>query len=247
MQCDTPRTVTGKQLHPADQGYDPFMKNTQLFALFLGSILLGSILLGPILLATSMLAQTTNPASLPESGTVALARIRYLQAANRSSPVNDAENQAGENETLAQFSRRPPGPPMRRAMRPPMGGHPRMSGPNWGSHGAIGALIGFSVGAGAGAAWGATREPAANRAGDALLGGLLLGGLGAAMGAAIASLPPFPSRQFHRHRPWEDEDYDELGSRFKPRPAQREASPHLVRNQPPARQQAGLAAIQIAP
>jgi hypothetical protein len=227
------------------------MKNTRLFPLFLGSIRFASILLGSIPLASGVLAQTASPTSLPQSDTVAVARIRYLQSESSSSQGNDADSQAGENETLAQFSRRPPGPPFRRAMRPPMGGYPGMSGPNWGHHGAIGALIGFGVGAGAGAAWGATREPAANRAGDALLGGLLLGGLGAAVGAAIASLPPFPSRQFHRNRPWEDEDYDELGSRHKRRPAEEEASPHPARtparNQPPVRQQVALDAIQVAP
>jgi len=217
------------------------MKNAELFPLFLVSTLLGSILI-----ASNVLAQTTNPTSLPESDPVAVARIRYVQPESGSSPVNDADHQASENETLAQFSR-PPGPPFRRAMRPPMGGYRGMSGPNWGHHGAIGALIGFGIGAGTGAAWGASREPAANRAGDALLGGLLLGGLGAAMGAAIASLPPLPSRQFHRHRTWEDEDYDELGSRYKPRPANGGGSPHPARTQPSANQEAALADLPVAP
>jgi hypothetical protein len=187
------------------------------------------LLLAPILLASTLLAQGTNSSranNLPETDPVTLARNSYIEADSGSLPANNyaAPNEpALENEMLAQYSR-PPGPPFRPPMRPPMGSYPRMrSGPNWGDHGALGALIGFGVGAGAGVAWGTSREPAANRAGDALLGGLLLGGLGAAVGAAIASLPPFPRRQFHRFHSGED-DYDELGSHSKPHSAKGRAS-----------------------
>jgi len=201
------------------------------------------LLLGPILLASTVLAQCTNSSranNLPETDSVAVARRSYIEADSESSPANNyaaGNHPAVESETLAQYSR-PPGPPFRPPMQPPMGGYTGMrSEPNWGHHGALGALIGFGVGAGAGVIWGTSREPAANRAGDALLGGLLLGGLGAAVGAAIASLPPFPSRQFYRRRPWED-DHDELGSYLKPHSAQGRASLETAGSKLAARQTA---------
>jgi hypothetical protein len=201
------------------------------------------LLLAPILLASTVLAQGTNSSrtnNLPEADSVAVARNSYIEADSGSSPASNyaaGKQPALENKPLAQYSR-PPGPPFRPPVRPPMGGYPRMrSGPNWGHHGALGALIGFGVGAGAGVIWGTSREPAANRAGDALLGGLLLGGLGAAVGAAIASLPPFPSRQFHRRQSRED-DYDELGSRSKPHSAKGRTSSETAASKLAARQTA---------
>lgn len=220
------------------------MKNAQTIPLLLGSILL----------ASSVLAQTANSSptsSLPEPDPVIVARSPYIQAENDSSSANKypAGNQAaGKDETLAQFSRPRFGPPYRPPMQRPMGGYPGMwSEPNWGRHAGIAALIGFGVGAGAGAIIGASKDNGVNRGGNALVGSLLLGGLGAAVGAAIASLPPFPSRQFHRHRPWEDEDYDELGYRPKPHSTNREAASHPARSRAPAKRQTALADIPAVP
>ena len=211
------------------------------------------LLIGSILLASSVLAQTMNsshPDNRPETDSVAVARSPYLEAENVASPANNRTSSsrvADENKTLAQYSQRRFGPPYGPAMRPPTGGSGTGWGPDYGHHSAIGALIGFGVGAGVGAIIGASKDNGANQGADALVGGLLLGGLGAAVGAAITSFPSLPSRQFRRHRPWEDEDHDGLGSRSRPHSTNHEASSQTASSEVPAKRQTALAEIASVP
>jgi hypothetical protein len=208
------------------------------------------LLLTSILLASSALAQnsTVSDMNLPaDSGAVEVARGPYVRPENSSSSANTNV----ENKTLAQFPQRRLGPPYPPSpMRSPRGVYPGMwSSPAGDHHTAVGALIGFGVGATAGALIGASKDDSANRGATALIGSLLFGGLGAAFGAAIAS---FPRPQFHRYRPWEDEGYDELGSRHKHRSHPREAASRDVPsrrppNRKPDTQQTALANIPAAP
>lgn len=214
------------------------------------------LLLSSILLASSALAQNSNAfdTSLPaDSGLVEVARGPYVRPENNPFSVNNSTGE--ENKTLAQFPQRPPSPlypPPQ--MRPPRGSYPGMwSSPVGDHHTAVGALIGFGVGATAGALIGASKADSSNRGATALIGSLLFGGLGAPFGAAVAS---FPSPQFHRYRPWEDEGYDQLGSRHKHHSPNREVSNREVSsrevssarapNRTPDRQ-AALAGIPDAP
>ncbi|MGA8270426.1 MAG: hypothetical protein WB919_02635, partial [Candidatus Sulfotelmatobacter sp.] len=174
----------------------------------------------------------------------------YVVAENVASPANNdtsSSRATGENETLAQYSQRRFGPPYGPPMRSTMG-RPRMwSGPNYGHHGAIGALIGLGVGGGVGALVGASKDNGTNQGANAFVGALVLGGLGAALGAAIASLPSFPSRQFQRHRPWEDEDSHELGSRSKAHSTKHEVSSQTPGSKIPYKRQMALAEIAAVP
>lgn len=176
------------------------------------------ILLTSILLASSVLAQTNNSLdayTLPERNSIAAARSRYAQTENISSAKNSgfAVDSGSDGTTLAQLSRGRPGPPSRQSMGYPRGGNSAMwSEPGSGRHALIGAVIGFGLGAAIGA----------KGAGGSARLSVGFGIIGGAMGAAFgASIPSWPGGRFQRYRPWQDEDYDELGSASKtqtPRP-----------------------------
>jgi hypothetical protein len=206
--------------HPSEtyRHYDAFMKNKQMFPL----------LLVWASLASSVLAQTTTSAKTagPGRNPVSVARTQYIQSESDSLATNKylgSKQGQKEDDTLAQFSR----------PQPALGSYPQMlSGPpGSGLHVLVGAAIGFGVGAGAGAAGGG-----GNKIPVAGLMGAFFGGV---IGSCINS-----AHRFHRHRAWDDEEYDELGSSLRPRSSDRKTMAQAAGNKAAAKRQMALGIIR---
>jgi hypothetical protein len=143
--------------------------------------------------ATGLPLTTSIPAD-----SIAAARCSYAPGEEACAGLvdsNQADRSANADSTVSQFRRRPPGPPMRRG---PMA-YPQSYAPGGmasARHVAIGAAIGFGIGAAIGAKVGRGQP-----AGVTIKASALFGVLGAAVGAGIASRPPFPARGWSRNRP----------------------------------------------
>ncbi len=162
------------------------------------------LLLASVLLASGALAQTRDGQaanSAPGADEVSAARSHYTRTADLSPDANDGK-------TLAQFSRRRPGPPF------PPHGYPRGTYQTpWMEHGNAGhAVIGAAIGFGVGAALGAISNGHKGTpvGAGAIVGGALFGFIGGAIGAAHGGPHPFArrGRVFRPSWPEEDEESD---------------------------------------
>jgi hypothetical protein len=167
-------------------------------------------LLAPVLSASVVFAQTRDEgATSTSSGSdqVSAARTQYTRTTGISP---DANPDAKDDNTLAQFPRARPGMPF-----PPPGGYPRGSyQTQWMDHGSAGhVLIGAAIGFGIGAALGA-RSSAQNGtpvSGGILIGGGIFGFIGGCVGAAVGSFHggPYPFAHRRPYRPSSPRDDDE--------------------------------------
>ncbi|MFZ0276564.1 MAG: hypothetical protein WA254_22940 [Candidatus Sulfotelmatobacter sp.] len=180
------------------------------------------LLLASVLLASVAFAQTSNreaEGTAPAEDAIEAARSQYVPTAAISADANDGK-------TLAQSSRRRPGPPF-----PPQHGYRWGSNQTpWMHHGSPGhILIGAAIGFGVGAALGA-HQSAHNGTpvgGGILVGGGIFGFLGGCVGQAVGTFPGFHYSSAHRRRDyrpsWPEDDDDEesnLRSRSKAKEGQ---------------------------
>jgi len=195
-------------------------------------------LLAPVLSASIVFAQTRDAGeakSGPESDQISAARSQYTRTTGISP---DANPDAKDDNTLAQFPRARPGMPF-----PPQRGYaPGSYQTPWMDHGSAGhVLIGAAIGFGIGAALGA-RNSAQNGtpvSGGILIGGGLFGFIGGCVGAAVGSFHggPYPFAHRRPYRPSSPKDGDDEESQLRT-PSSRDRPERPLAAQPASPSQA---------
>jgi hypothetical protein len=202
--CDTPETVPDRNRYMHDESYRWRMKNLRILSTLLTPLLLASVVFAQSI-AFAQTKDERGADTVSTSDEISAARSQYS-----TSISPDAEPDAKDDNTLAQFPRARPG-----MQFPHQRGYSRGSyQAPWMDHGSAGhVLIGAAIGFGIGAALGA-RNSAQN--GTPVSGGIMIGGgifgliggcVGGAIGSSYGGLPPFAHRRRHRRSwSWPDED-----------------------------------------